>query len=107
LNVGLIAWIGWYGAAVATLVSSLVTLGLAAWQLNALINGVSFPTTEVGYQMVASAVMLLVVSGLKSVVPETLAATFGLVGVGAVVYGIVLLSLSDRVRAKGVAVIPT
>lgn len=106
LNVALIAWLGWYGAALATLLSSVVVLGLAAWQLRSLIDGLSVPTREIGYQVAASLVMYLVLRWLDTMVESTFTTAMALVCVGAAVYAVVLVALSDRVRQKGLSVAP-
>lgn len=99
-NVILVSTVGWVGAALATALSSTVTLVLSFRALEDIIGGLTIPTVELGKQLLASLVMLGVVAYLKTISPTGIPGTLALVAVGAAVYGVVLLALSSRVRDK-------
>lgn len=99
-NVGLVALFGWYGAAAATGLSSLLLLVASAVLLSRLVGVLAVPYREIGYQVGAGVAMFAVVVGLERMLPSTTLAAVGLVGVGAAVYGAVLLGLSGRFRGK-------
>jgi len=98
--------VGWYGAAIATAVSSGIALVLSYRALTELIGSLSIPYKETGYQLTASVVMALVVQLLAQITPGNHYLTIGLVFLGAIVYTIVLLLLSTRIRTKAVALMP-
>jgi O-antigen/teichoic acid export membrane protein len=105
-NAALITLFGWYGAAVATTLSSVVAVVAAGFALTRLVGAPDIPYRDIGAQVAASAVMLGVVSVADTATPDTLAWTLAVVAVGAGVYGIALLGLSARVRRKAVGALP-
>jgi O-antigen/teichoic acid export membrane protein len=96
-NVILVAAVGWYGAAIATLGSALIALVVAvryaADQLD-----VVLPIREVGKQVMAATVMGLVVGGVSGRAPPAELGTVVLVTLGAVVYFAMLAAVSVRFR---------
>lgn len=99
-NVGLVYLFGWYGAAVATLLSTAAYLGVGWYELRTEVGPIELPAAEIGYQTVASLVMVGVLWPLLPVVPQTIPGTLVLVLAGAGTYGVSLLALSSRIRAK-------
>jgi len=100
LNVVLVWQFGWYGAAVATLISTVVYL-LAAWTaLTSVVGAIDVPFVEIGYELAASLVMTVVLWITVPHLPRALPITIGVVAVGAVIYGVTLLGLSSRIRGK-------
>jgi len=106
LNFLLIYRFGWYGAAVATLVSGGVTLAASYYAISSLVGRPSVPVGEIARQTVAAVVMFGVVYALESVAPGGHFVTVALVVVGAAVYTVVLLVLSSRIRQKARALAP-
>ena len=107
LNLGLIYWIGWYGAAIATTASGAITALLALFAIRRLIGGVPIPVAGISYQVAASVVMTLVLIGGRLIVPiESMYYTVAYVGLGAGVYGVCLYGLSERVRSKARSLLP-
>jgi len=106
LNVVLVWQFGWYGAAVATLVSGGVTLGLSYVAISRLVGRPSVPVREIGEELVASVLMFAGVVGLEPLAPGGFVGTVSLVGAGAAVYTVALLSISPRIRQKAVALAP-
>jgi len=106
LNVALIWAVGWYGAAVATAVSSLLRLGLGYRGLSALIGRPSIPLKEIGLEVVAAAGMAVLVLGAKPFALQGRLGTLQLVGLGAVTYVALLLVISGRIRQKTRSVLP-
>ena len=100
LNVALIATFGWYGAAVATLLSGFLTLLLSYLALARLIGAPEIPLGEILRQIVAGGVMVGAVHIIGIQLPGGHYMTILLVGVGAAVYLMILLSLSRKVREK-------
>jgi O-antigen/teichoic acid export membrane protein len=104
LNVVLIYFYGWIGAAVATGLSAFISLGTGLGYLRSLI-AVDVPVGELAKQWGAAGVMGLVVYGLRAVedttgvVGHNAIVVVLLVGTGAGVYFLVLLALSTRFRA--------
>ena len=103
LNVALVAMFGWYGAAVATLLSGVVTLLLSYLALARLIGAPDIPLGEILRQIVAGVIMLGVVYALDPFAQGGHYITVLVVGVGAAVYLLTLLGLSTRVRQKTTA----
>lgn len=103
LNVVLIWWLGWIGAAIASVISTLLGM-LLSYRLLSSVVTLSIPVGEIGRQMVAAAVMGGVVLGLDIFVRETTViesnagALVVLVGVGALVYVVTLLAIAPRFR---------
>lgn len=107
LNFGLIVLFGWYGAAFATAAATLTSLVLGAYALSKIIGPPDIPYRELAAQTVAAAVMLGAVVALQEFLPRSLGWTLGVVAVGAVVYGVVLLGVSTRVREKATGFVPS
>jgi O-antigen/teichoic acid export membrane protein len=106
LNVILVWQFGWYGAAVATALSAGVAAALSYVALSRLIGRPNMPLGEIARETGAGVSMAAVVYGLMTVLPRSHYGTIALVGVGAVVYGVVLVSISTRVRSKALALLP-
>lgn len=105
-NAALITLFGWYGAAVGTASASLVSVGVAGFAVARLIGFPPIPYRELLFQIVASLVMFAAVFAAETVVPDTLGWTLATVVVGAAVYVLVLLTLSERFRAKAWSFVP-
>jgi O-antigen/teichoic acid export membrane protein len=106
LNAVLIWQFGWYGAAVATAVSTGLR-GLAGYAvLSRIIGRLSVPAGEISRQVGASLLMGAVVWPLAGYVPDGRPGTLGVVALGAAVYGGALLALSGRTRDKLRLVLP-
>ncbi|WP_254863549.1 lipopolysaccharide biosynthesis protein [Halovivax gelatinilyticus] len=111
LNVALIAAIGWVGAAIATGLAASVSL---AYGVHAARQVMAFeiPVAEIGRQGVASlgmgaAVYAARILGERTVVAEyTVVFALALVGFGALVYFLALVSISDRFRGTVVRNVP-
>jgi len=106
LNLILVSLYGWYGAAIATALASLASLTFAGYALIVLIGQPQFPVNEIGRQVAAAVIMLLVIAIIQRAVPRTLLWTILLVVVGATVYGVGLFVLSPRTRKKVNSVLP-
>ncbi|WP_248516817.1 lipopolysaccharide biosynthesis protein [Salinarchaeum laminariae] len=106
LNTVLIWAMGWYGAAIATLLSATVLLGAGYYSVSELIGRPSIPAGEIAREIVAACVMGVLVVGLNRVVPTGNFLTVGIVLVGAATYTIVLVGLSDRIRSKAIGLSP-
>jgi len=104
LNVVLISQFGWLGAAVATFLSSLLTLGLGYYYLTESLETIELPVTEIGKQVVSAAVMAVAIYGLEQAAPPNHYATLFLVFLGAVLYGVSLLTISTDTRQTVVSV---
>lgn len=100
LNVVLITQLGWYGAALATALSALFNVAIAGYALSRLVGRPRLSFAELGRQILASAFMAAVVFAGKQAVPDTLAWTVLIVALGAVVYGLLIVAISERVRTK-------
>lgn len=103
LNLLLVWQYGWLGAAVGTVLSAVVGLVLAFWYVRQQIP-LSVPYDELGRQWVAAAAMGVVVYGAREFGEESVLTAHNelfvvvLVGLGAVVYFLVLLAISTRFR---------
>ncbi|WP_158293617.1 oligosaccharide flippase family protein [Halorubrum sp. GN12_10-3_MGM] len=100
LNFVLVWQFGWYGAAAATLLSTVVHLVYAWLAFERLFGTIDIPVAELGYELVASGLMVGVLWLAVPRLPTTLPVTLGLVLVGAGAYGVALLGLSGRIRGK-------
>jgi len=98
LNLLLVAAFSWIGAAVATLISAGLALGLALRQTHVIVDSFVVPVGELGRQLLAAGVMGVVVYSLRRLLPGIISVGIGLVGLGAVVYIFVLLGVSPRFR---------
>lgn len=105
LNVLLVSQYGWVGAAVATLVSTGVSLVLGMSALTRLIGAPDIPVREIAEELVASLLMVGAVIGLDRVAPSGMWATVAVVLVGAGVYAGILLGISPRIRQKAKAAV--
>lgn len=106
MDLSLISLFGWVGAATTTMLSSALTLVLSYVVLDSILERVTIPFREIGFEIVASVVMVLVVLWMTSVVPRSRYATVGIVLLAAAVYTLVLLALSNRIRAKIRSLLP-
>lgn len=101
LNLVFVWQFGWVGAAVATTLASAVGLMVGYRALSGLV-GFEVPYHEIGKQALAAVVMAGVVYLAEIVLVQTavggIVVTLTLVGLGAVVYFIVLVSLSTEFR---------
>lgn len=105
LNVGLVYvlslyGLGWYGAAIATLTSSCVYLLISWHVLTGEIGSISVPGYEISLQISASAIMAVVLWINLPHLPNTLFISVSAVFVGAGIYGVIVLTLSRRIRKK-------
>ena len=100
LNVVLVSMFGWYGAAIATLVSGAVTLVLSYAAVSSLIGSVDVPYAEMGKQVVAGGAMFFLVDPAGRLLPQNPYATVLVVLLGAVTYVCVLVAISERIRGK-------
>ncbi|WP_332899061.1 oligosaccharide flippase family protein [Haladaptatus sp. CMSO5] len=97
LNLILVYLYGWVGAAVATFLSAFSTL-ILGYTLFSKILDISFPITEIGYQLLAATIMGSALYGLKSFFETDIWFTLGAVVVGAGLYLAVLSVLSEKFR---------
>lgn len=103
LNVVLIQSFGWVGAAVATALSSFLSMVYAYYIANRLVD-VVLPYKEIGYQILASVLMSVIVFTLQygeshfSIVNNNIITVIALVTVGATTYIAVLLAVSGSTR---------
>jgi O-antigen/teichoic acid export membrane protein len=103
LNVVLVYLFGWVGAAVATIISSIVGLVLAFRYLYGLLR-FEVPAAEIGKQCAAAAVMGAVVFVSRqliesSVLSNNVIIVLLLVGIGAATYFLLLSVISQRFRS--------
>lgn len=97
LNV-LFTWqFGWYGAAAATSFSAALGLLLGYYYTSDIMD-VVIPLDEIGKQWVAAGVMATVVYMVRLFVGSSLPVVVILVSIGAVVYFVILLALSQEFR---------
>lgn len=106
LNVALVYEFGWYGAAAATAITSLVWAGLALYSLGKIIGPPDIPLSPIAMQVAASFIMTGVVYVVEPLVPSTRLWTLALVGLGAGVYVITLIAISKRIRNKAQSLLP-
>ncbi|WP_323172602.1 polysaccharide biosynthesis C-terminal domain-containing protein [Natrialba sp. PRR66] len=97
LNVVLTWQFGWYGAATATTFSSGLGLVLGYYYATQVVD-VTVPVAEISKQCFAAVVMAAVVLLGRLVIGNSLPIVIGLVGLGATVYFLVLLGLSEEFR---------
>jgi O-antigen/teichoic acid export membrane protein len=100
LNLLLVSLIGWYGAAIATLVSSMVFSAVCWRYLTDIIGGFGLPFREIGREILASTVMVAFLVVMIPSMPSGNYATVAVVVFGAAVYATSLLGLSPRIRQK-------
>jgi O-antigen/teichoic acid export membrane protein len=106
LNVAFVWLYGWQGAAAATAISGAIVLVLGYRSLRALIGPPDIPWIELLRQAVAASVMIAAVIVFEEILPRDHYVTVLLVSVGAGIYALALVTLSVRVRAKAVALLP-
>jgi len=106
LNITLIWQIGWYGAAIATAVSTAVRTTGGYIALRRIFDSINVPLGEIARQVLASVVMAVVIWPIIGRIPSGRLGTLWLVGIGATVYGVVLLTLSVRTRTKIQGLLP-
>lgn len=103
LNVVLIWWLGWVGAALASLISATIGMVLSFALLSRVLV-ISVPVGEIGRQVFAAAVMGVVVFGLDQlaremeILQQNVVILGLLVGIGVAVYVGVLLAIAPRFR---------
>lgn len=106
LNVVLIWAFGWTGAAVATALSSAIRAIVGYWVLGKIISSVRIPYKTLGTQTAAAALMAAAVYPITKLVPPSRLGTLLLAGCGGLIYAVVLLAISSRVRSKAFSLIP-
>lgn len=103
LNIVLVFWIGWVGAALATALSALIAVVLSYRALSSLIE-FDTPVREPAYQVFAASVMAIGVYTTRWWIEESHIITHNafivllLVGLGASIYFAALLMLSNQFR---------
>lgn len=105
LNLVLVYLYGWVGAAVATAITGLTILLGGYLALSELIGKPSVPVQAIGYQVISSLAMVVVLLPLLDLAPGNLIGTLTLVTTGAVVYFLVLIALSEQIRERLLAVL--
>lgn len=98
LNVFLIYTYGWHGAAIATLLASVLMLVLSYYYISTLMERPSIPYTPIGKQVAAAGLMFGVVVSLNSVLPTSHSITLLLALVGGAIYFATLATLSSELR---------
>lgn len=106
LNFVLIWKIGWFGAAIATVLSAGVELGLGYYYISVVFGKPDIPYDQILRQFLAAGGMAVVIYLLTQVVPVTNYTVIGLVLVGAAVYTVLLLTISKLVRQKFRMLVP-
>ena len=102
LNILLVWVFGWYGAAIATALSAVVLLILGYYFLLILIDQLSIPWKELGYQSIAACVMGIILFFINNKISDGNYMTVFLVITGALIYMLTLISISDQIRSKGI-----
>jgi O-antigen/teichoic acid export membrane protein len=98
LNVILVSQFGWTGAAVATLLSSALTLLLGYYYLSKLLETIQIPIDELARQVASAVMMTVVVYVIEIFIGPSHIGTILVVFVGAIAYVIVLVTISANVR---------
>lgn len=98
LNVILVSQFGWTGAAVATLLSSVLTLLLGYYYLSEVLETIQIPLDELGRQVASAVMMTGIVYALEALVGSSHVETILIVFVGATTYGIILVIMSAKIR---------
>ncbi|MFB6178666.1 MAG: oligosaccharide flippase family protein [Halorientalis sp.] len=106
LNLLLVWQFGWLGAAVASVTSAVVALAFAYRGTAGILGDISIPVGEIGRQVVAAAVMGLVIFVPQTMLPNTLPVGIGLVTLGAGVYFLLLVGISVQFRTTIVDNLP-
>ncbi|ELY96713.1 polysaccharide biosynthesis protein [Natrialba chahannaoensis JCM 10990] len=108
LNVVLILWLGWLGAAIATALSATIGLSLSLRELHRLV-AFDIPYGELARQLSAAVVMAVIVFGGQNTIEATgileqnVVILVLLVAVGAGTYFVTLFTISRRFRSTVVA----
>jgi O-antigen/teichoic acid export membrane protein len=103
LNVGLVYWVGWYGAAAATALSTGLAMVLAYYFLTRLVD-FDVPYLDIAKQLFAALIMggyvlgLLRIERTYALLQHNFALVLILVGTGAAVYFLSLFGLSATFR---------
>jgi O-antigen/teichoic acid export membrane protein len=100
LNFILIPTIGWHGAAVATAATGIINLLLSYYVLQSLIDHITVSFRPIIEQVSASILMGIIVWSAGGYIPNNNYTTIGLVMLGALIYSMSLLALSNRFRNK-------
>jgi len=106
LNVVLIWLFSWYGAAVATALSSVVRTALAYFTARRALDGIRVPVADIGREVIAALVMTGLIIPIAAEVPRGRAWTVLLVLFGAIIYLGFLMLISRRVRTKATLLAP-
>jgi O-antigen/teichoic acid export membrane protein len=108
LNFLLIYQFGWRGAAVATGLSSGVSMYLGYYYFSRTKLGTpDIPWYTIGKQVFSGAAMAVLVIGVKNIIPwEGIFVTVALVLFGAAFYMVVLGTVSERIREKMLSMVP-
>jgi peptidoglycan biosynthesis protein MviN/MurJ (putative lipid II flippase) len=99
----LVWWIGWVGAAVASVISAIVGLIVAYYILSQIIS-VSVPSSEISRQFISAVIMGGTIVILREIIVRhaelsfNFLATLGLIPIGAIVYILCLIIVSPKFR---------
>jgi O-antigen/teichoic acid export membrane protein len=105
LNIGLVVVMGWYGAAIATFVSSVVYLVMGYRSLIREVGSLDIPIREIMMELLSSLAMVGFVWIASQGLPNSHIVTIGLVLSGSVVYAVSLLVMSIKIRRKALSFI--
>lgn len=100
LNVILVWSIGWYGAAIATAVSTAFRMIASYWMTELTLGSVNVPVLELARQTAAALAMAVLLYPVAPLAPVGRLGTVLLVGFGATVYSAVLIAIAPRIRSK-------
>jgi len=100
LNFGLIYYYGWYGAAVATMLTGVFSLVISWIAIERTIGEISYPLREVTIQIISACAMGVTVLGMQSAVQQSTISVVLMIISGAGIYGVALFSLSGKFRRK-------
>jgi O-antigen/teichoic acid export membrane protein len=100
LNLIAVSLIGWYGAAFATLFSTIIYFITSWYKVEKTVGHIEFPVVSIGYQFLAAGVMASVLYVIVPTVPKGVPETLLIVTGGAALYSVVLLVLSRSIRRK-------
>lgn len=107
MNFSLIYMFGWYGAALATGVSLIITFVMGYYLLSKVIGQLRIPFRSIGHQVFSASLMALLVLGVDSVIPwRNNYSTVALAFLGAAVYSLILVFVSERVRSMVMSFLP-
>lgn len=98
LNLILISILGWVGAAIATLVSSILTLSLGYYYLLDVLETVRIPVGELARQIVSAMLMAGIILPINALLGPGHLITILIVFVGASIYALNLLLVSTMFR---------